>query len=276
MGENPIKETIKLKYSGDYYKDYYLELKADGTVLQIYFDSKSEVEKTVCKYKYAYDDEKKTITMKLEKTDYHNEIFFSEAEGQLLTYSEFCSKIAEEYTVENIRQSEKEYYEKNKDDRYFKEDYPDCDAYEDYEAIFVKRKGFRSLDDFLRWYMQLVKDSHKAQFSAKITYAYKIEGGKMTLTEKFTGVKNMVQSECMIKSNNSSISAAYATIEEADASYGGTPNTDKKTINFESRKIGEEITVPYVEDIDAGTVTINFKGKEYVYEFKGYKYIQVE
>ena len=69
--------------------------------------------------------------MVLEKEYYRG--FFVDEKIQLLTYSELCSKIDEEYTVEKIRQIYREFYETEKDDEDFERYYPGCDTYQKYE-----------------------------------------------------------------------------------------------------------------------------------------------
>lgn len=271
VGENPIKEKIRLKR--DNYSSYYLELKTDGTACYVY---DNEIEMT---YKYSYDTENKTITMILEKYYYRG--FFIEEKGQLLTYGELCSKIDEDITVENMRQFEKEYYKKHKDDEEFKERYSDCNSYEDYEKELVKglkEMGFASFDAYVKFLKQEQKNYYKTMFGVKITYDYEIKDNKMTLTEKFTGVKNMFNSECRFdnESGYGYIDYSYAGIRfrEDDSEYSGDVNTDTKTISFES--VDETVTATYTENISEETVTIKFKGKEYVCKFEADKYTQVE
>ena len=275
VGENPIKETIKLKEGP--YESSYLELRADGTARAIHVDDDegSKDKKTIrYTYKYSYNNEKKTVTMIVEKVYYGS--FYIKEEGQLLTYSEICSKIDKEFTVENIRQYEKKYYEE--EHKWIEEYYPGCDTYEEYEEALIKKAGFASFDAYTEYNKQYLKNEYKAYFSAKITYAYESEGGKMTLTEKFTGVKNLFTSECRLSDNShAEIYSTWASIYENDVYYGGgTPNTDKKTIIIESSEDGEKVEATYTEDIAAETVTIHFKDKDYVCKFEGETYIQVE
>ncbi|MBD5441825.1 MAG: hypothetical protein HDR34_00205 [Treponema sp.] len=280
VGENPIKETIKLKEGP--YESSYLELRADRTAQYIHVDDdeESKDKKTIrYTYKYSYNNEKKTVTMIVEKVYYGS--FYIKEEGQLLTYSEICSKIDKEFTVENIRQYEKKYYEE--EHKWIEEYYPGCDTYEEYEEALIKKAGFASFDAYTEYNKQYLKNEYKAYFSAKITYAYESEGGKMTLTEKFTGVKNLFNSECGFsdKSNYARIGCYSASIDYYNDSsvtyyYGNTVDTDKKTISFESREDGEKVNATYTEDIEAETVTIKFKDKDYVCKFEGEKYIQVE
>lgn len=282
VGENPIKETIKLKR--DTYSSYFLELNADGTARAIYVDDddKSDEEEIRSIYKYSYDNKKETITMVLEKEYYRG--FFVEEKIQLLTYSGLCSKIDEKITVKVLREYEKEYYEKNKDDRYFKEDYPDCETYDKYEATILEKGGFASFDAYTEYNKQYLKNEYKANFSAKITYAYESEGDKMTLTEKFTGVKNLSNSRCRFSdgSDRAYIGCCYASIDYYNDSsvtyyYGNTVDTNNKTVKFVSEGDRKDvITATYTEDIEAETVTIKFKDKDYVCKFEGDKYIQVE
>ena len=278
MGENPIKKTIKLKLENDSSSySYYLELKTDGTACCIYVDDyndKSDEEEMFI-YKYSYDNEKETITMITEKCSY---AIIDEGEKiPLRTYDELCSIINEKFTVENIRQFEKKYYEKNKDDSYFKEEYPGCDSYEKYEEAFVKKEGFDSFSAFVQDQKQWFKNDLKAEFGGLQTYVYKIEGDKMILTSKFTGLKN----QASLRSDRAYISYSYARIEYYNDGryydYEGTVDTDNKTVKFVSEGDRKDvITATYTEDIEAETVTINFKDKDYVCKFDGSKYIQVE
>lgn len=265
VGENPITKTIKLKESES--SSSYLELKTDGTAR--YVDNNE----TGMTYKYSYDDKKETITMKIEKCSCY--VRFGEGE-LLLSYDDICSKINEEYTVENARKDRKEYYEKEKDYD-IKRDYPNCNSYEDYEEAFVKENGFDSFATLVEYEKQRNKNYYKALFGAQITYVYKSDGGRMTLIEKFTGIKN--GSGCVFENESGYV---YITVLDAyigldDGRYEGDVNTDKKTISFKSEDgNGEKVNATYTENIDAGTVTINFKGNKYVCEFDGAKYTQVE
>ena len=272
VGENPIKETIKLKEGP--YESSYLELRADGTARAIYVDDdeESKDKETIrYTYKYSYNNEKKTVTMIVEKVYYRS--FYIE-EGQLLTYSEICSKLNEEYTVEKIREMYKYEYDENN----YKEKYPEWDTYEKYEDATVKESGFDSFAALAEYNKQYFKNEFKAYFGAQITYAYKSDNdnGKMTLTEKFTGVKNLFKSECGF--DNGSV---YGYIDFVSAriilgeEYYGSVDTDKKTISFESGEDGEKVNATYTENIDAETVTIKFKDKDYVCKFEGETYTQV-
>ncbi|MDE6244862.1 MAG: hypothetical protein K2M50_04310, partial [Treponemataceae bacterium] len=284
VGENPIKETIKLKR--DTYSSYFLELNTDGTARAIYVDDdeESRVEEIEIRstYKYSYDNEKETITMIVEKSVYYTP--FGEEKVQLLTYDEICSELNKDYTVEKMKQDFKQQYEKDKNDEWFKENYPDCNTYEKYEKAILKESGFDSFSAYAEYVKQSEKDFFKSYFSAKITYAYEREGDKMTLTEKFTGVKNLSNSRCRFSdgSNYASIGCYSASIDYYNDSsvtyyYGNSVDTNNKTVKFVSEGDRKDvITATYTEDIEAETVTINFKGKDYVCKFEGDKYIQVE
>ena len=281
VGENPITKTIKLKR--DTYSSYFLELNTDGTACAIYVDDdeESRVEEIEIRstYKYSYDNEKETITMVLEKNYYRG--FFVEEEGQLLTYGDLYAKVDKDITVEKLRQYNRKYYKENKDDKDFKEDYPDCNSYEDFEKAIVKElkeMGFDSFDAYVESIKQSQKNELKVIFGAKISYAYELEGAKMILIEKFTGLKNMVKSECRFDNESSYGYIDYydASIRLDDDRYFGLVDTDKKIISFESEENGEKVEAIYTENISDETVTINFKGKDYVCKFEGDKYIQVE
>lgn len=300
VGENPIKETVKLIPENDSY--HYLELKTDGTALQIYIDDhKNNAEETVIKYKYTYDADVKKIYMRVEKVAYDGE-FYSEAEGKLLTYNEYLSKLDEDLTEKNMKQSIKEEYERNKDEDKFKENYPDCNSYEDYEKEIlkgIKEAGFDSLDAYAKYMKPFYEYYCKATFGAQITYAYKTTDGKITLTEKFTGVKNLLNSRCKYDGYDANQNYTYARIDCTGSSIqskengvyyyyydNATLDTDKRTIDFVKEKetrsddgdyeyetLGN-VSATYIEDIGKGRVTINCEGKDYVCEFEGEVYTQ--
>ncbi len=280
MGKNPITKTIRLV--NDRKSRYSLKLRTDGTADYIYEDEDEyEIEK---KLKYTWDEETNTIRMKLEKM-----AFYEEDEQELLTYDESLSKIKEECTVENMRQSFKNSYNKKKDKDWFKDDYPDCNSYEDYETAFLKEIGYKSFDDYVKYYKQQSENYCKAQFGAQVTYSYKSTNDEMTLTEKFTGVKNLLNSECEFYDGSNGSEAyidsysAYICIDENDVSYAyyGIPDTDKETIDFEKKKRSDKnyetvgnVNGSYTEDISGKTVTINCDGEKYVCEFEGQKFVQ--
>ena len=272
VGENPIKETIKLKSEES---SYCLELKTNGSALYVYDDKDEEISH---KFKYTYDAVAKKIYMRVEKAAYYNDWNNEEEWYQLLSYDEIRSKINKDFTTEKIRQVLKDSYEREKDDEYYKDYYANYNSYDDYENELVKEAGVGSFDAYVKRVKQEYENECKATFGAQITYAYDTKDGKMTLTEKFTGVKNSLDSECYFsfESGYAYISCTHAKITENDDRYYGTIDTDKKTILFESGEDRSTYESTYTENINAGTVTINFKGKEYVCEFDGAKYTQVE
>lgn len=282
VGETPIQNKITLKHS-DYAT---LVMKTDDTAG--YYDD-GELEYV---FKYTWDTTKQEIYMALEKMAYWN----MGGEPQLLTYGQTLSKIKEDYTVEKMRNYNRTYYEENKGEDWFEEDYPNCDTYEKFEKAFIEDTGCSSFEDFVKTAKQEDENSCKAMFGALITFSYEVnENDKITLTEKFTGVKNLFGSNCGYHSSsgnytNARIYSSYASIyideNNVRYSYEGTVDTDKKTIDFKKQKetrsyegdyeyetLGND-TATYTENIDAETVTINCEGKEYVCEFKGQKFIQ--
>lgn len=290
VGENPIKETVKLKK--EEYSSRYLEIRTDGTA--IYCEDIYEEGQT--KFKYTYDTDVKEIYMKVEKAAYYNDWNNEEEWYQLLSYDEIRSKINKDFTTEKIRQVLKDSYEREKDDEYYKDNYANYNSYDDYENELVKEAGVGSFDDYVKRVKQEYENEYKATFGAQITYAYDTKDSKMTLTEKFTGVKNLLDSECEFRAETGydhidiDCYSAWRSIKEDDFYYYyyGTLDTSKKTIDFEKRKetksdngkykyetIGH-VNATYTEDIDRGTVTIDCEGKKYVCEFEGEEYTQVE
>lgn len=268
VGENPITETVKLNLV---YNEFYLELNPDGTAF--YVNTHSNEEKTEAEFKYTYDEDKKEIYLKLEKSGYLNP--FGENSSELITHNEMLSKLNKDCNVENARKYFKELYEYEKDKEYFKEEYPDCNSYEDFEAKIYKDEEFDSFDDYVKYAKQVYEDLYKMNFGAQITYSYEIEDGKITLTEKFTGVKNLLNSRCEDEARSCRIYSTAAAIEENDIYYYGIPNIDNKTITFKSsEKDNSTYESTYIEEIDRGRVTIKFKDKDYVCEFEGEVFTQ--
>lgn len=285
-GENPIKKTISLKSEGS---SNYLELKADGTALFGY--NSNNVERTQIEFRYAYDEDAKTIRMKVEKFYYPVENENENENEPLLTYDEMLSKFDKYYTVEKSKQTLKKSYEELKTS--FKENfenyYPNCETYEDYEKFILKVAGFENFADYVEFAKTNVKNQVKAIFSAQTTFDYKIQDGKMTLTEKFTGVKNLLNSSCAFNDNDDRvyISVAGSMISlingENNLYYSGILlDTDKKKITLQGRdptKPEEEYKkeeATYVENLSENTVTVTFKGKEYVCAFKGQNFVEKE
>ena len=275
----------------------YLVLRNDGTALEIHCDDDDiEDEKTYATFKYTYNNEERTISMKMEKCIYYSE--FYESDNKLLTYEQILSKINEDYTVEKITKDIEEYYNKIKNEPEFEEDYPGCDSFKKFEKAFIEEEGFSSIEDFVKRWKQEEEIYYKSVFGAQVTYAYKFENDKMILTEKFTGVKNLLDSECQYENRDGN----YYTDASIDCSnvwigsrgnnfmeyYYGFPNADTGTIELvkerETRSENDRedykdeflynVKATYTEDIRGKTVTIKCEGKEYVCEFKGQKFIQ--
>ena len=137
VGTNPIKNEIKLMPEDDEYR--YLVLRNDGTALEIHCDDDDiEDEKTYATFKYTYNNEERTISMKMEKCIYYSE--FYESDNKLLTYEQILSKINEDYTVEKITKDIEEYYNKIKNEPEFEEDYPGCDSFKNLKKHLSRRK----------------------------------------------------------------------------------------------------------------------------------------
>ncbi len=254
----------------------YLELKVDGTAR--YFKIYNDEEETEAQFSYTYNANEKTISMKVEKYAYWGTVDIdSEAEGQLLTYDECLSKLNKDLTRAKVRQSLKEKYERYKDDERFEESFPDCNSYEEFEAEVLEKGGFDTFADYVQYVKQDSEDIYKAMFNAQTTFSYEIEDGEITLTEKFTGVKNMfIKSGCGFYSSNSISGCIYnyrAYYYENDVEYTGIPNTDKKTISFRSEGV-LKFNATFTENLAKETVTINCEDKKYVCEFEGQKFIQ--
>ncbi|MDE6069116.1 MAG: hypothetical protein K2F89_09235 [Treponemataceae bacterium] len=270
VGQNPIQNKITLKYS-DYAT---LVMKTDGTA-EYYDDDELEYV-----FKYTWDTTKKEIYMALGKNAYWN----MGGKSQLLTYDQILSKIKEDYTVENMRNYNRTYYEEIKGKDWFKDEYPDCDTYEKFEKAFIEDTGCSSFEDFVKTTKQEDENSCKAMFGALITFSYEVnENDKITLTEKFTGIKNFLLYEtCYYEKDGTRVEIEFGkevSIErkvgdKTEYWYGefGTGNR----IEFEKEDSGDKKPGSYTEDIAKETVTVSFDGKDYDCKFRGINFIQAD
>ena len=265
VGENPIKETIKL--IDDKWGDYYLELSPNGTALYVTDD-----DEPIEELNYTYNVDKKEIQMQVKKIGFYSIL----GNNGLMTYSEIIS-YTNNFTVEKIREVLREMYEEDKNKEWFKDDYPNCNSYEDYEQAYFK--GFNSVEAALEYEIQVTKLVYKAIFGALATYSYEIDSdGKMTLTEKFTGVKNLFESSCEYHESETHVriynSEAYFEDSDNDEYFNGFLDTDEKKIVFKSEDDDKTVTAEYTENISAETVTLKFNNKEYTCKFEGVNFIQ--
>ena len=277
VGENPIKKTIRLIREEDNDNDYdyyYLELNPDGTALYVYFNS--DEEEPEIKFKYTYNASKEEIYMQVEEVAYYSDIIDVE-DHSFMNYNESISQIDKDYTVDNLKKFIKSEYEDEEDKE---------SSYEDFEKNWYKEQGFDTLEASLEYQKQIVKARAKAGFGVQITFSYKIDGnGKMTLTEKFTGVKNLLVSECGNVNYDSpnaimfSIYSGWAQLSYDDKGeyeyewFTGVPDTDEKTIFFRKYDDGSStVNANYTENISEETVTIKFNSKESTGKFDGAKF----
>ena len=268
VGETPIQNKITLKHS-DYAT---LVMKTDGTA-EYYDDGELEYV-----FKYTWDTTKQKIYMALEKMAYWN----MGGEPQLLTYGQTLSKINEDYTVEKMRKYNQEYYEERKGEDWFEEDYPNCDTYEKFEKAFIEDMGCSSFEDFVKSCKKDDEINLKATFGALITFSYEVnENDKITLTEKFTGVKNFLLYEtCRYDKDGTIVDIEYSKgvsisrmvngkREYWDGEFGAGNNIEFENYDSEDKKIGS-----YTENIAEETVTVSFDGKNYDCKFVSQKFIQ--
>ena len=268
VGENPIQNKITLKHS-DYAT---LVMKTDDTA-EYYDDGELEYV-----FKYTWNTTKKEIYMALEKMAYWN----MGGEPQLLTYGQTLSKINEDYTVEKMRKYNQEYYEERKDEEWFEEDYPNCDTYEKFEKAFIDDMGCSSFEDFVKSCKKDNEISLKATFGVLITFSYEVnENDKITLTEKFTGVKNFLLYEtCRYDKDGTIVNIedgkgvsigreVNGKREYWDGEFGAGNNIEFENYDSEDKKIGS-----YTENVAEETVTVSFDGKDYDCKFVSQKFIQ--
>ncbi|MCM1321803.1 MAG: hypothetical protein NC041_09985 [Bacteroides sp.] len=252
VGDNPITKEIRLSEYAD--STEVLVMEADGTAELLYKD-KDDADadyETEYVYKYTWNAEKQEIYMNVEK--------YSEDFEKPMTYNEVLRDFD---TL--LMQSFEESYENYKNENWFKEDYPNVKSLNDYKQACAAEEGYKSFDEYFAAQKERSLEYLKTIFGAATTFGYKTNGGSMTLTEKFTGVKNLFQnSECYDNSDNDNdlwigISSG---LKYKGFRYDGKINTEKKTIVFTLRKnTGDEkaksvINASYTEDLTAETVTV--------------------
>ncbi len=222
-------------------------------------------------FKYTWNTENQKIYMAVEKIPYDDDT--------MLNYNQFLSKL----TIDELRKWEKEEYEENKDKDWFEEDYPNCESYEDYEKKMLEKYGHKNFDEYFKEWKEYSLKWSKELFGAKVTYGYDFdEDDKMVLTEKFTGVKNLLQSECYYDSDSKihiyidqgRVQLNRYSNNESEYWYGefGTGNS----ITFEKEDSEETKTGSYTEDIANETVIVTFDGKNYPCKFSGNNFIEVD
>lgn len=261
VGETPIQNEITLKHS-DYAT---LVMKTDGTA-EYYDDGELEYV-----FKYTWNTTKKEIYMALEKLDY---------DGTQLSYDQMLSKL----TITELKNIEMEWYETIRDDEDFKDDYPNCESYEDFEKLRLAEFGYENFDEYFKDFREEGLKYFNEVFGAMITCKYEVnENDKMTLIEKFTGVKNFLLYEtCRYDKDGTIVDIedgkgvsirreVNGKREYWDGEFGAG-----NRIEFEEEYSGDKKTGSYIEDIAEETVTVSFDGKDYVCEFEVTKFIQAD
>lgn len=273
VGDNPIKKETKLCYctyndntdgKPSIWEDEFLVMKNDGTAE---YHNSGDLEYV---FKYTWDTSKNGVYMKVEKIPYDD--------GTLLNYDESVSQINKDSTVTKVRENLQKEFESWQTQRH--QDYG-AKTYEDYEAALLKDYGCKSFEEYVKLIKEYSLKYLNSIFGAKVTYGYELNGdGKMTLTEKFTGVKNLLRSECYYGGDGIKV---YIDPERVliDKRVNGNPYEEwygefgtGKTIKFEEEDSKEKKDGSYTEDIDKGTVTVHFDGKDYPCEFRGKNFIE--
>ena len=239
-------------------------MKNDGTAEYHNYDDLEYV------FKYTWDTSKNEVYMKVESILYDD--------GTLLNYNRLLSKL----TIDELKKNLEDSYKKNKDEDWFEEDYPGCKNYDDYEKFIIEESGCTNLEEFFKLEREYYLKYLNSIFGAKVTYGYELNGdGKMTLTEKFTGVKNLVLYVSFYYKDTDGTSVEIEPDKEKVYIYlngvrwYGEFGTGK-TIKFEEEDSKEKKDGSYTEDIDKGTVTVHFDGKDYPCKFRGRNFIQVD
>lgn len=274
VGDNPIKAETKL---GSFHtgnsstgkeiyisNDIFLVMKTNGTAEYHDYGDLEYV------FKYTWDATKQEIYMVVEKTPYDD--------GTLLNYNQLLSKL----TIDEFRESEKRHYEeRKKEDEYFEEDYPGCDTYEKYLDFLIKKSNCNDINELFELSKEESLKYLNTIFGAKLTYGYDFdEDGKMVLTEKFTGMKNLLfYSSFKYDAGGTRV---YIDIDKEDVEiylngvqWYGEFSTGNNIV-FEKEDSEEKKTGSYSEDIANETVTVTFDGKKYPCEFRGTNFIEVD
>ena len=170
-GENPVTEilgdgttSIRLKVSD--YSDNILVLHADGTATM--GDEDTNTQTPYYEFSYTYNASTKEIYMKMEKT--MNDM---REDYTLCTYDELVSQTNADFEINNFKKLLKENFDKNKNEEWFKEDYPNCNSYEAYEAAFIKEGGYKTLDELVSVEKKTMLTHYYRDFSSQVTYNYK-------------------------------------------------------------------------------------------------------
>lgn len=240
-----------------------LIMKTDGTA-EYYEDDGKEYE-----FKYTWDTTEKEIYMKVEKSSY--------ADGAMLNYNQLLSKL----TIDECKKEMHDSYIRNKEDKYFEEEYPNCKNYDDYEKFKLTKWGYENFDEYFKdWKKEALKYLNTI-FGAKVTYSYDFDkDDKMVLTEKFTGMKNLL----FYSSFKYDVGGTRVYIEPDkedveiylnDVRWYGEFSTGDNIV-FEKEGSEETKTGSYTEDIAKETVTVNFDGESYVCKFEGRNFIEVD
>ena len=261
VGENPIQNKITLKHS-DYAT---LVMKTNGTAEYYDYDELEYV------FKYTWNTTKQEIYMALEKLDY---------DGTQLSYDQMLSKL----TITELKNIEMEWYETIRDDEDFKDDYPNCESYEDFEKLRLAEFGYENFDEYFKDFREEGLKYFNEVFGAMITCKYEVnENGKITLTEKFTGVKNFLLYEtCRYEKGGTIVNIedgkgvsirreVNGKREYWDGEFGADNNIEFENYDSEDKKIGS-----YTENIAEETVTVSFDGKNYDCKFVSQKFIQAD
>lgn len=269
LGGNTETKEIKLQKS-DHDKGYeFLVLKADDTALYYYCDEifPSEDDYLAYEYKYSWNTEKREIYVAVRKTTVLD-VFFEDNIG-LLDYDAAVSKL-NSFSEKDF----KKIYEA--DEEYWNETY-NCENYKDYIDKRCAEEDCENVADLIK---KINEEGHvylKRIYKAITTFGYEIKDDKMTLTEQFTGVKNLLGSRCVIyyRYNEYHIDDYGMGYGCSSASMPDAPviDIDPETLYD---KIGEKVyNDDYTEDIEAETVTMKIDNKELVFKFEGEAYTQV-
>ena len=284
-GEETDAKSIKLiSYDDSDHGDYatVLELKNDGTAT-MHTRKNTEDYPPYSEFEYSYAENE--IYMRLSKCT--SDITYDD--GLLYTYDELISQANEYFEMENYKKALEQQFNEYQNKEWFQNEYPDCNTYKKYEDLKIKEGGFKSLDEMIADEKKYLTYCYDMYFSPKVTYTYEIKSGKMTLTEEFTGIMNILLTNCRYENidyndnnyvHSLGAGSGYITLTTRDYDYYTVSfdKSKKEAVLCNSSDKTDKITATYKEDIPNATVTVTINDEryrgEYPCKFEGSTYTQ--
>lgn len=189
QGTNPIDEILgkdsnetSIKLNAEWHD---IELQNNGVATTYIQTNEDHEDNTpLFEFQYTYNESKKEIYMHLERIFISKNGFYYDtlnSNEKWNTFNEIISVIEENYKEDNFIKAQKEYYDRHP------YNYSNFDEYLNELKMNYNVETLDELIDFMKTAeMKLITKI----FEAQITFRYEINEGKMTLTEKFTGMHN--------------------------------------------------------------------------------------